>query len=235
MAYSIQILFDFWGYTDMAMGIGKMLGIELPQNFNLPYTAQSITEFWTRWHISLSTWLRDYLYISLGGNRKGNLRTYVNLMITMLLGGLWHGASWNFVLWGGLHGVYLAAERFFFGGGKPAQYPWTSPLAWLRSFFVFGLVSITWVPFRSPNWETTTLIMKKLLFAQTGYNIEWLYVWAWITIPIIVGGWLARQFKWRWPILSIQKSYTPAVIVFQALIVFFFSPLSTSPFIYFQF
>jgi len=234
-AYSVQILCDFWGYTDMALGIARMLGIELPQNFNLPYTAQSITEFWNRWHISLSTWLRDYLYISLGGNRKGSLRTYVNLMITMLLGGLWHGASWNFVLWGGLHGIYLAAERLF-GGSKPVQHPWTSPLAWLRSFFVFILVTVTWVPFRSPNWQTTLLVFKKLLFIGMQYNLEWYYMWSLIAIPLVVGGgWLARRFEWKWPVLSIQKSYTPAYMLFQLLIIYFFSPLNTSPFIYFQF
>jgi len=235
MAYSVQILFDFWGYTDMALGIGKMLGIELPINFDLPYTAQSITEFWNRWHISLSTWLRDYLYISLGGNRKGKLRTYVNLMITMFLGGLWHGASWNFVLWGGLHGLYLAAERLVLGS-KPAQHSWNSLWAWLRSFLIFVLVTITWVPFRSPNWQTTILIFKKLMFIGIGYKVEWYYVWPLIAVPvIIVGGWLARRFEWKWPTLSVQKSYTPAFIMFELLIVFFFSPLNTSPFIYFQF
>ncbi len=234
-AYSIQILYDFWGYTDMALGIGKMLGIELPLNFNLPYTAQSITEFWNRWHISLSTWLRDYLYISLGGNRKGKVRTYINLMITMLLGGLWHGASWNFVLWGGLHGVYLASERLVLGS-KPIQHPWTSLLAYLRSFLVFALVTITWVPFRSPDWQTTILIFKKLLFIGMQYNIEWHYVWALIAVPLVfVGGWLVRRFEWKWPILPIQRSYTPAFILFEILIVFFFTPLNTSPFIYFQF
>lgn len=234
-AYSVQILYDFWGYTDMAIGIGKMLGIELPLNFNLPYTSQSITEFWNRWHISLSTWLRDYLYISLGGNRKGRFRTYINMMITMLLGGLWHGASWNFVLWGGLHGVYLSTERLILGS-KPTQHPWTSPLAWMRSFFVFCLVTLTWVPFRSPNWQTTILIFKKLLFVGMQYNIEWYYVWALIVVPlIVVGGWLARRFEWKWPIFPIQKSYAPAFMLFEILIVFFFSPLNTSPFIYFQF
>jgi alginate O-acetyltransferase complex protein AlgI len=234
-AYSIQILYDFWGYTDMALGIGKMLGIELPPNFNLPYTSQSITEFWNRWHISLSTWLRDYLYISLGGNRKGKIRTYINLMITMLLGGLWHGASWNFVIWGGLHGAYLATERLILGS-KPTPHPWTSPVAWLRSFFVFGLVTLTWVPFRSPDWQTTILIFKKLLFFGMQYNVEWYYVWALITVPLmVVGGWLARRFEWKWLILPIEKSYTPAFMLFEILIIFFFSPLNTSPFIYFQF
>jgi alginate O-acetyltransferase complex protein AlgI len=234
-AYSVQILYDFWGYTDMAIGISKILGIELPLNFNLPYIAQTITEFWTRWHISLSTWLRDYLYIPLGGNRKGKLRTYINLMITMLLGGLWHGASWNFVLWGGLHGGYLAIERLVLGS-KPKQLLWSSPMAWLRSFFVIVLVTISWVPFRSPNWQTTVLIFKKLLFIDMPYNIEWYYFWAMIAVPMVVGGgWLAKRFDWKWPIISIEKSYMPAFMLFEILIIFFFAPINTSPFIYFQF
>jgi len=235
LAYSVQILFDFSGYTDMARGIGKMLGIELPQNFNLPYTAQSITEFWTRWHISLSTWLRDYLYISLGGNRKGNVRTYVNLMITMLLGGLWHGASWNFVLWGGLHGAYLAIERLVFSK-KPPQTAWTSIGTWVRALLVFGLVTITWVPFRSPNWQTTLLILQKLFFVKMQFNFEWYYIWAVVSIPLVViGGFLVRRFNLQWPILPIQKTYTLAFMLAEALAIFFFAPLNSSPFIYFQF
>jgi alginate O-acetyltransferase complex protein AlgI len=234
-AYSIQIFCDFSGYTDMARGIAKILGFELPKNFNLPYTAQSISEFWNRWHISLSTWLRDYLYIPLGGNRKGVFRTYINLMITMLLGGLWHGASWNFVLWGGLHGLYLALERLIFKG-KLKEDSWLSASAWLRACLVFLLVSVTWVPFRSPNWATTLIIFKRLFFLGGVYNFEWFYIWAVIGVPIIVlGGLLARRFEWEWPIFPIEKSYTPAIILLEILIVFFFSPLSSSPFIYFQF
>ena len=101
-----QIYFDFSAYSDMAIGLGLMLGFVFPKNFDSPYHSASITEFWRRWHISLSTWLRDYLYIPLGGSRKGNVRTYVNLAIVMLLGGLWHGASWNFVIWGAIHGCF---------------------------------------------------------------------------------------------------------------------------------
>ncbi len=113
IAYAIQIYCDFCGYTDMAIGSAKCLGFDVPKNFDIPYISQSITEFWRRWHISLSTWLRDYLYIPLGGNRKGKQRQYFNLLITMLLGGLWHGASWNFVAWGGLHGTALAIHKMY--------------------------------------------------------------------------------------------------------------------------
>ena len=234
-AYSIQIFCDFSGYTDMARGIAKILGFELPINFNLPYTAQSITEFWQRWHISLSTWLRDYLYIPLGGNRKGALRTYINLMVTMLLGGLWHGASWNFVLWGGLHGIYLASERLVFAK-KLTENSWVSLRAWIRALLVFGLVSVTWVPFRSPNWATTVVIFKKLFFVGTQYNFEWYFVWAVLAVPLIViGGMLIRRFKLDWPIFSIEKNYLPAFIVFEILVIFYFAPVNSSPFIYFQF
>src|SRR5260370_9692192 len=111
VGYAFQIYFDFSGYSDMAVGLALMMGFVLIQNFDSPYRARSITEFWRRWHISLSTWLRDYLYIPLGGNRKGPGRTYVNLMTVMLLGGLWHGASWNFVIWVGIHGGMLALKR----------------------------------------------------------------------------------------------------------------------------
>lgn len=111
--YTIQIYCDFSGYSDIAIGLGLLMGFKLPKNFHTPYKSQSVTEFWKRWHISLSTWLRDYLYIPLGGNRKGKIRTYINLFLTMLIGGLWHGASWRFIIWGGLHGLILVIERFF--------------------------------------------------------------------------------------------------------------------------
>ena len=127
LAYTFQIYFDFQGYSMMAMGLGEMLGFRIPRNFRHPYMATSVTDFWRRWHISLSSWLRDYLYISLGGNRKGKIRQYANLIITMFLGGLWHGASWNFVFWGMLHGVALAAHKFWMSiTGRKAQ-PWYPP------------------------------------------------------------------------------------------------------------
>jgi len=145
-AYAFQIYFDFSGYSDMAIGLGLMLGFVFPKNFDSPYRAQSITEFWHRWHISLSTWLRDYLYVPLGGNRKGPTRTYVNLFMVMLLGGLWHGAAWTFVAWGTLHGVMLALERF---RGRTALYGALPPGARVAATFVLVLVS--WVFFRSAS------------------------------------------------------------------------------------
>ncbi len=145
-AYAFQIYFDFSGYSDMAIGLGLMLGFVFPKNFDSPYRSQSITEFWHRWHISLSTWLRDYLYVPLGGNRKGPTRTYVNLFMVMLLGGLWHGAAWTFVAWGTLHGVMLALERF---RGRTALYGALPPGARVAATFVLVLVS--WVLFRSAS------------------------------------------------------------------------------------
>ena len=145
-AYAFQIYFDFSGYSDMAIGLGLMLGFVFPKNFDSPYLAQSITEFWRRWHISLSTWLRDYLYLPLGGNRKGPRRTYFNLAIVMLLGGLWHGAAWNFVVWGGVHGGVLAIERAL---GKRSLYTaWPTPLRVAATFLV---VLVSWVFFRAAD------------------------------------------------------------------------------------
>ena len=120
LAYTAQIYFDFSGYSDMAIGLGLMMGFRFPENFRTPYLSRSITEFWRRWHISLSTWLRDYLYIPLGGNRLGPVRTIVNLMLVMVLGGLWHGAAWTFILWGAWQGLFLALER---GRGGPRRRP----------------------------------------------------------------------------------------------------------------
>jgi alginate O-acetyltransferase complex protein AlgI len=145
-AYAFQIYFDFSGYSDMAIGLGLMFGFVFAKNFDSPYKSRSMTEFWHRWHISLSTWLRDYLYVPLGGNRKGETRTYINLFIVMLLGGLWHGAAWNFVIWGGLHGALLASERFC---GKAALYGGLPAFA--RVAVTFSIVLVTWVFFRSPD------------------------------------------------------------------------------------
>jgi len=145
-AYAMQIYFDFSGYSDMAIGLGRMLGFEFPKNFNSPYHSQSITEFWRRWHISLSTFLRDYLYIPLGGNKLGTRRTYVNLAAVMLLGGLWHGAQWQFIVWGAYHGLLLGAERAI---GKKSYYAWLPGFA--RVVLTFVLVLISWVLFRAED------------------------------------------------------------------------------------
>ncbi|WP_299499385.1 MBOAT family protein [uncultured Roseobacter sp.] len=148
LAYAIQLFFDFAGYSAMAIGLGLMIGFRFVENFDAPYGSQSITEFWRRWHISLSHWLRDYLYLPLGGNRKGRLRTYFNLMLTMVLGGLWHGANWTFLLWGAWHGAWLAIERAL--GAKSAAQVWPRMIGWPVTMSV---VLIGWVMFRAASVE----------------------------------------------------------------------------------
>ena len=148
LAYAFQIYFDFSAYSDIAIGLARMLGFYFVENFDSPYRSSSITEFWRRWHMSLSTFLRDYLYIPLGGNRKGTVRTYFNLMLTMFLGGLWHGAQWTFVIWGLMHGAMLSIERALGKGTAPGQ--GRKPLRTVLTFFI---LLITWVFFRAENFE----------------------------------------------------------------------------------
>ncbi|MCL2669804.1 MAG: MBOAT family protein [Syntrophaceae bacterium] len=157
VAYAFQIYFDFSAYSDMAIGLALMLGFVFPKNFDSPYISQSITEFWRRWHISLSTWLRDYLYIPLGGNRKGGWRTYFNLAAVMLLGGLWHGASWNFIIWGGIHGAALVWER---AQGKNAFYQRMPKLC--RVALTFFIVLIAWVFFRAADLPAALAYLTSL-------------------------------------------------------------------------
>ena len=156
-AYAFQIYFDFSAYSDMAIGLGLMLGFVFPKNFDSPYHSRSITEFWRRWHISLSSWLRDYLYIPLGGSRRGPSRTYLNLAFVMLLGGLWHGAAWNFVIWGGLHGALLAFERM--RRRRPTA-TWLPDSARVASTFVFLLV--TWVFFRAADAPSAVAYLRSM-------------------------------------------------------------------------
>jgi alginate O-acetyltransferase complex protein AlgI len=162
--YALQIYCDFSGYSDMAIGLALLLGFRFPLNFDSPYQSRNITEFWRRWHISLSTWLRDYLYISLGGNRKGEARTYLNQMITMLLGGLWHGASWRFIIWGALHGLALTAHKFYrsrFRRKVSLRSPW---LTFGRIFLTFHFVCFCWIFFRAANMATVGEILNQIFF-----------------------------------------------------------------------
>src|SRR5712671_6088091 len=151
-AFAFQIYGDFSGYSDIARGSAQLLGFHFMVNFKQPYLATSLQDFWRRWHMSLSTWLRDYLYITLGGNRYGELKTYRNLLLTMLLGGLWHGANWTFVIWGAIHGVGLALERFFVIDPSTKRFiPWTFLDTWLRRLVLFSVVSVAWIFFRAPS------------------------------------------------------------------------------------
>jgi alginate O-acetyltransferase complex protein AlgI len=183
VAFGIQIYFDFSGYTDMAIGMALLLGFHFPINFRRPYLASSITDFWHRWHMSLSRWLRDYLYIPLGGNRHGRLMTYRNLMLTMLLGGLWHGASWNFVVWGGYHGALLSIERLF--GLKPAAEDsrWTLFYP-IRAILCFVLVMIGWVFFRAANFHDSIYVLQQMFTGKIGsmFLMRWQIDLALITL-----------------------------------------------------
>jgi D-alanyl-lipoteichoic acid acyltransferase DltB (MBOAT superfamily) len=156
LAYAFQLYFDFSGYSDMAIGLSLLFGVRLPLNFNSPYKARNISEFWRRWHMTLSRFLRDYLYIPLGGNRRGWARSLRNLMLTMLLGGLWHGAGWTFVLWGGLHGLYLVIHHSW-----QARFPKAGP-GWWHWPLTFLAVLVAWVPFRAPNMATTLDMLRGL-------------------------------------------------------------------------
>jgi alginate O-acetyltransferase complex protein AlgI len=162
LAYTFQLYFDFSGYSDMAIGISLMFGIFLPLNFNSPYKAVSIVDFWRRWHMTLSQFLRDYLYIPLGGNRHGRLLRYVNLMITMLLGGLWHGAAWTFVVWGALHGVYLCFNHAWsnYGPKAPPRFARIADIA--GAALTFLAVVIAWVFFRAPDMATAFSVLSRM-------------------------------------------------------------------------
>lgn len=230
--YSFQIYFDFSGYSDIAIGTAKLLGFEFKRNFNIPYFSSSITEFWRRWHISLSSWLRDYLYIPLGGNRNGVFMQYRNLFITMLLGGLWHGSSWNFVIWGALHGVLLGIEKKF--NWIPSTYKW------LNNLGVFIIVSIIWIFFRAQSFADTKIIFNKLLYPDYGLP----YIGDINSFAITIYGlFIALLFDlilFRTDI-NLEKLgskiklrlYIPAMVFIFINIILFYS--SSANFIYFQF
>jgi len=231
-AYAIQIYCDFSAYTDIAIGVANLLGYQFPQNFNQPYRALSVQDFWRRWHITLSTWLRDYLYIRLGGNRGGRIRTYVNVMITMLLGGLWHGASWNFVLWGGLHGAALVVERAFGWTGAPRT-RLGAALAWVVTFH---FVCLTWVFFRSPSNEATYAYFTTLFSGAS-----WSTTMTPLVASVLVLGALTQVLPTRW-FEALETRYDAGSLAFKVAlpfaVIFLISvaaPSGIAPFIYFQF
>ncbi len=229
-AYTIQLFFDFSGYTDMAIGLALMIGFVFPENFNDPYVSRSITEFWKRWHMSLSNWLREYLYISLGGNRKGLLRTYFNLFLTMLLGGLWHGANWTFVLWGAWHGGILILERYW-------EQRWGKPLlpAWLRVFKTMLLVILGWVLFRAANMAGAGRMFEGML----GLNgvafspaVEW-QVTPDRLIVLLLGSGLVYAMPWLKRAGGAHLRYLLPPLFLWAVATL--SAQSFTPFLYFQF
>ena len=182
VAYSFQIYFDFSGYSDMAIGVARILGIHLPRNFNLPYLAQNVTELWKRWHMTLSSWLQDYLYIPLGGNRNGKVRTYLNLMLTMVIGGIWHGANWTYLIWGALHGLALAVHKGWMAltGSSTRQHSLISRMTSILLTFLF--TTFAWIFFRAESVSHATLIIGRIFRFERG--LEQPYIWLLMTIVI---------------------------------------------------
>ena len=263
LAFSGQIFFDFAGYSTCAIGVAMCLGFSLPQNFRFPYAASGFSDFWRRWHMTLSAWLRDYLYIPLGGNRKGSVRTYVNLMLTMLLGGLWHGASWTFVVWGALHGIYLCAERWVqqirnktqlqtslyipaVAEGKqvvrasmvPSFLMTAGTNRFVKMLFVFFFVTITWVFFRSADFSTAWRLLSSMFGAVKNggpllTTLDIIRV-SIITIALVGTHWLMRHSSVA--DLIKKMNWKMLGIVWAVMVILLvLSQKSSDSFIYFQF
>ncbi len=242
LAFSGQIFLDFAGYSTCAIGVALCLGFVLPQNFNYPYAAIGFSDFWKRWHITLSAWLRDYLYIPLGGNRNGKVRTYIALMLTMLIGGLWHGANWTFVAWGGLHGIYLWIEKFFRDRkNKIADEDSNTTrlnLGFLYAFLTFMMVNITWVFFRSDTFGKSWQLLQSMFLITTDGKAL-LTTLAIIKVAVIIPSillfhWFMRNtkvldvaYKLSWFWLGVIWSFL--------LLMLIWAQESGSSFIYFQF
>ena len=239
-AYAVQIFADFFGYTNIAIGVALLLGFRFPQNFDGPYTAVSLQDFWRRWHMTLSRWLRDYLYIPLGGNRKGRLLTYRNLMLTMLLGGLWHGAAWTFVIWGGIHGVGLVIERFRHdrrvARGLPDP-PDTAVRRWRGRLLTFQIVCFAWIFFRADSFARALDVIERLF---TGWGRPSPLVTGTVVLAIAVGivsqyvpasavSWTAARFR----ALPLAAQATAVAVLLTVIDIL--GPTGVAPFIYFRF
>ncbi len=241
LAYSIQLFFDFAGYSAMAIGLGLMIGFRFVENFNAPYISRSVTEFWKRWHISLSNWLRDYLYVPLGGNRGGSFKTYRNLLLTMVLGGLWHGANWTFILWGIWHGGLMALERSL--GSKSRASVWPAAIAWPLTMI---LVMIGWVMFRAPTVTQGLGIYQGMLgfngLPLTGETLLLMRPTEAISLALGIAistaqGWAPnlRDLSQRVPTqIANSASFVRAVCLF-CLCGMIMQARADSPFLYFQF
>jgi alginate O-acetyltransferase complex protein AlgI len=238
-AYATQIFADFCGYTNIAIGIALLLGFDFPQNFDSPYTAVSLQDFWRRWHMTLSRWLRDYLYIPLGGSRGGRLLTYRNLMLTMLLGGLWHGAAWTFVAWGGIHGAGLACERFFDDRRRAAGRIRRDGTAarWLGRLLTFNVVCFAWIFFRADSFASAMQVIERLF---TAWGQPSPLVTTSVLLAILAGvgsqyvsptayGALLRGFQ-RLSLAGQAVCVSTCLVLVDAL-----GPPGVAPFIYFRF
>ena len=230
IAFGLQIFFDFSGYTDIAIGIALLFGFHFPENFRRPYLSASVTEFWRRWHMTLSRWLRDYVYIPAGGNRHGRLRTYANLMFTMLLGGLWHGASWNFVLWGAWHGVWLSIERVVWGREEHRGLV-RIPLTVLT----FLIVTVGWVFFRAKTFGAAVFVLGQMFSRVTGDSMlsPWQWKLAWATLLIALGEEYGQVLTRLYRSPAWARTVA-AVIALLAIEIFTVSDQAI-PFVYFQF
>ena len=223
--FSGQIYFDFSAYSDMAIGLGRLFGFEFPENFRSPYRATSFADFWRRWHITLSSWLRDYLYIPLGGSRNGAFRTYLNLLVTMLLGGLWHGASWNFLLWGGVHGALLALERICRGRVS-------APPKIARQALIFVAVTAAWVPFKFEALSETMTWWGAMFGGAGPGAVGLIETGAFALLLLLI--WLPRRiYDWDLRFTIPQVAYAGAL--FLAAIWIGYGRVEVSPFLYFRF
>ena len=242
LSYSIQLYCDFSGYSDMAIGIARAMGFTLARNFNMPYLSKNPTEFWKRWHISLSAWLQEYVYISLGGNRKGNARTYLNLMVTMLLGGLWHGADWRFVIWGGLHGLALIIHKIYRKIGNKHKLYKVSPklqkIVQGISIVVTCLFTcFCWIFFRANSLTDAILIIKRILTAAPGVQ----YIFAYFVIYLIlvlncyIVGIIKNKGNGYYILFDLKKFFPKIIICTIALLVAAFGYFGSNVFIYSQF
>jgi alginate O-acetyltransferase complex protein AlgI len=247
LSYTLQIYFDFSGYSDMAMGLGYLFNIELPVNFDSPYRATSVVDFWRRWHMTLSRFLRDYLYIPLGGNRKGPVRRYINLMLTMLLGGLWHGAAWTFVLWGGLHGLYLCLSHGWAKLSERVGFKTPRVIGWLVTFVS---VAFAWVFFRATTLERALDIVRGMIGLNGTEDFEVVLLatdkneiatflpfderFAVLALLMVVC--LALPNSWTWAREKMQRVPVLAAAIAVLLLVFAVLGMTRiSEFLYFQF
>ncbi|MEO7041966.1 MAG: MBOAT family protein [Gemmatimonadaceae bacterium] len=227
IGYTCQLYFDFSGYSDMAVGLGYLFSLRIPQNFDAPYRSLGIQDFWRRWHISLSTWLRDYLYFSLGGNRKGKRRMYVNLMIVMLLGGLWHGAGWTFLIWGGYHGILLIIDRL----ASPVFKRWPPMLYRAQTFF---LVIIGWVFFRATSFKMATGWLRSMFTPGRSHTLSMpaapmLFVW----IAVALGAVMFLPETWNIRFGTTRR--WAAIYAVGFVVAYLFMNGTNAPFLYYQF
>ncbi|MDE6877041.1 MAG: MBOAT family protein, partial [Alistipes sp.] len=242
--YALQIYCDFSGYSDMAIGIALLLGFRFPKNFDAPYKSATITEFWRRWHISLSSWLRDYLYISLGGNRKSRARTYANLLITMILGGLWHGAALRFVLWGALHGVALALHKLWMSlvpGAKATGAEMHPVWRGLGILLTFNIVCFSWLLFRAESMQTVTLMLHQIVRNFNAPVIPQVVAGYTAVFALIAAGYALHFLPSRADTLArhtVARSPLPMQVLLVAAMIWCVMQIKSSdiqPFIYFQF